>query len=195
MIDQRQQELQRREIQRRALQGHRRVSQPGRQRRLHASFWGLVRTPVGREKFARLNIEKGGNKCFVPKVYDGKRGASLSPLFPGYVFVWIEHRQWMHVQYSPGVIAVIKDRGQAARVPEVIMDQLISEQGDLGYIDLARARYKPEINDRIKIKAGLFKDHVASYIGLSPDARVRALIRFLGSDTEVQVRRRDIEPA
>lgn len=182
------------EIQRRALQAHRRSIVPGMLPRVRVPFWGLVRTPVGREKFARMNIEQRGNKTFIPRFHDANISAKLLPLFPGYVFVLIEDKRWLHLQYSPGVIDVVKNQGTIARVQDFAINQMLREQGEDGYIELAPERWKPELGGTIKIQEGVFKNHLARYIGLAPDQRIRAVLDFMGKEVEVRLRRKQIAP-
>jgi transcription antitermination factor NusG len=183
------------EMQRRALQAHRRKIIPGMLPRVRVPFWGLARTPHGRERFAKLNIEKGGNRTFVPRVHDANRGAKLFPLFPGYVFVLIEEERWLHLQFTPGVIGVVKNMGRIARVQEFAIEQLLREQGEDGYIELAPVRWHPDTDDTIKIKEGVFKDHLARYIGLDPENRIRAVLDFMGKEVELKLSRKQIGPA
>lgn len=172
-----------------------RLIKPGKLERIRiTTYWTIVRTPRGRERFARLNIEKGGDRCFIPRVYDGRFGHKLKPLFDCYVFVELKIDQaWMHLQYTPGVIEVLRNQGKAVRCQDELIHQLIREQGAEGYLDLAPARYDPKEGEQIKIIAGLFKDHVARYVGRSPDLLMQAALDFMGKEVRVDLKRGEIE--
>lgn len=160
--------------------------------RIRVPWWTIVRTPQGRERFAARKIEEGGNRVFMPRIYDGKRGPKLSPLFPSYIFVELIGGSWMHLQYSPGVIEVIKNQGKAVRCQDAIINQLLREQGVDGYIDLAPERWTPKAGEQINLVAGLFKDHVARYIGRSPDLIMTAALEFFGKEVTIPIKRSEI---
>lgn len=181
------------EIIKRSRSYRKRFIVPGHLQRIRAPYWTIVRTPHGREKFAKLNIEKRGNRAFIPRVHDGLHGPKLTPLFPGYVFVLIEHGQWMHLQYSPGTIEIVKFGGNAARVDDLEMFQMLKDQGADGYIELSPTPEPLDPDDKIIIGSGVFKDHHARYVGLAPDNRIRCLIGFFGKESEIILRRRDVE--
>jgi transcription antitermination factor NusG len=176
----------------RARQARLRTVKRGYLQRIRAPHWTIVRTPVGREKFAARKIEENGSRTFMPRIYDGKRGPKLSPLFPGYLFVELTGDAWMHLQYSPGVIEVIKNQGKAVKCQDAIINQLLREQGEDGYIDLAPARFEPKAGEQIKIVAGLFKDHIARYIGRSPDLLMTAALEFFGKQVTIPIKRSEI---
>lgn len=165
----------------------------GNLKRVRAPHWTVVRTAHGMENFARLQIEEGGNRAFVPRIYDGGFGHKLKPLFRGYVFVELPDNRWMHLQSTKGVISVVRMNGKAVRCPDDVINQLIIEQGADGYIDLAPDRYIPMEGDTVKIINGLFKDHIARYIGRSPDLVMLAALDFMGKEVVTRIKRGDIE--
>jgi transcription antitermination factor NusG len=165
----------------------------GKTPRVRLPFWGIVRTPVGREKFARLNIERAGGRTFIPRVQKGY-SPILEPLLPGYVFVLIE-TEWAYLRSTPGIIQILTDRGKPARIQNDVMDEMLREQGEEGFIDLSPPIYKPKAGEMVKVRVGLFKDHLARYVGLTPENRVRAIIDFLGKPQELSLRTREIAKA
>jgi transcription antitermination factor NusG len=160
--------------------------------RIRAPHWTIVRTVVGRERFAAENIKKLGERTLILRVHDGRHGPKLKPLFPGYLFVELTGDQWMHIQYAPGVIEVLKNGGKAIRCQDDIINQLLREQGEEGYIELAPKRFMPQEGEKINIVAGLFKDHIARYIGRSPSDRMMAALDFFGKEVQFEVGRNEI---
>lgn len=161
--------------------------------RVRVPYWGVVRTPVGREKFARLNIEKAGGRAFIPRVKEGF-SPILKPLFPGYVFVRLEHG-WSYLRYTPGIIQVVMANGRPVRCKEAEMNELLKAQGEEGFIDLSPEIYEPMLHEKIKVSAGLFINHLVRYVGRTPEDRLRTIIDFMGKPQELILRKRDIAKA
>lgn len=166
----------------------------GKTPRVRLPYWAIVRVPVGRERFARLNIERAGGRTFIPRVKAGYSPV-LTPLLPGYIFVQIEH-EWGFLRTTPGIIQVLMNRGKPAKCRNDAMDEMLKEQGEDGFIDLSPTIYQPEIGEKILVRVGLFKDHLARYVGLSAEQRARCIIDdFLGKPIELELRTREIAKA
>lgn len=161
--------------------------------RVRVPYWGVVRAPVGREKFAKLNIEKAGEVAFIPRVKEGYSPV-LKPLIPGYVFVRIESR-WVYLRSTPGIIQVIMARGKPCRCKEDEMNSLFEAQRENGFIDLSPQIYEPMPDEKVRVQSGLFINHFVRYVGLTPEQRLRTIIELFGKEQELILRKRDIAKA
>jgi transcriptional antiterminator RfaH len=157
------------------------------------SQWGVVRTKPGQEAVAKLNVERQGLKAFLPKARESGR-ATLSPLFPGYLFVCIADR-WSFLNNTIGVSRLLMDGDRPARVPRKVMKQLRAEQGKQGFIDLRDDTGPLSPGDPVIVKRGAFVSFKAVYISTAPNERVKLLMEFLGGKVDIELRRRDIARA
>jgi transcription antitermination factor NusG len=166
----------------------------GKTPRVKVPYWCIVRVPIGKERFARQNVERDGGRVFYPRVQQPGRMV-LTPLLPGYFFVLIDG-DWGYLRTCPGIIQILTNQsGRPSKMDPEAMEALIAAQGDEGYIDLSPPIYEPKEGEQIKVMSGLFKDHLARYVGLTAENRVRAIIDFLGKPQELTLRKREIGKA
>jgi transcriptional antiterminator RfaH len=110
-------------------------------------------------------------------------------LFPGYAFVLIE-LQWHAARWSPGVIRLVLDGVQPARVPDRVIADLRSRERN-GLVELSlRPGFRP--GDKVRITRGLFAGQPALYDGMRPHERVAVLLQLLG---RVELPAGDVAPA
>lgn len=159
---------------------------PGNEPRYRAPHWIVARTVVGQERFARDAIQsKFGNQVFFPRIRTGPE--KLKALFPGYVFIKIVGGSWLHLQYSPGIVQIVKNGAEPARVADREINQLFKEQGKDGYIDQSPSYPEPKEGDSCYIMKGVFKFWVARYIGRAPDKSFRFEFEFMGKPTQLDI--------
>jgi transcriptional antiterminator RfaH len=88
------------------------------------------------------------------------------------------------------VINVILDGERPAKVPDQVIDRLKAQEVG-GLVVLPRA---PGLQrgDKVQIVHGAFNQHLAIYQGMRGVQRVEVLLRFLGTQQRVTLRRKDI---
>ena len=99
-------------------------------------------------------------------------------LFPAYAFVFIR-LQWHAARWAPGVIRLVMDGAQPARVPAAVIDEIRSRERG-GLIELP----KPSLarpGDAVRILRGPLEGRLAIYHGMKPRARIEVLLSLLGS--------------
>jgi transcriptional antiterminator RfaH len=111
-------------------------------------------------------------------------------LFPGYLFVLIE-LQWRAAHYCPGVLRLVMDGLQPARVPATAIAEIKSRERN-GLIALPD-RFKR--GDQVRILRGPFRERLAIYAGMAPHERVAVLLQLLGGVQRVTLAADAIEPA
>jgi transcriptional antiterminator RfaH len=115
---------------------------------------------------------------------------STPPLFPGYCFVWIE-LQWHAARWAPGVIRLVLDGAQPARVPERIITDLRGRERD-GLVELPPPPPGLRPGDRVMVKRGPFQDQFGLYAGQAPRERVAVLLLWLGAQRSVELPAADV---
>lgn len=154
-------------------------------------YWCCARLESNRENVAQHFLKLAGYETYIPKMREQRvrrhrRVEVVSPLFPAYAFIVIEH-QWHAARWSIGVLGLIMNGTAPARVPDTIIDE-IRRREIRGAIELS-----PSLGlrhgDRVRILGGPFAGHLALYAGMRPHERVEVLLSFLGSQQRVTLRR------
>lgn len=164
----------------------------GRRNRREYEGWGLVRTKQGQERSALLNVQNQGAEAWLPRVrYAPGR---LQPLFPNYLFVRVPP-QWHFLKSTIGVASVLTHGGKPALVPRRVMRDLMRDQGREGFVDLCEDAKPLQSGDGVQVTRTAFVKQKGVYIAPAPGERVRVLLKFMGVDVEVELRRTDITKA
>jgi transcription antitermination factor NusG len=153
------------------------------------AFWGVVRSLPQREKFAaeRLRMDQGF-EVFLPLVQT-KRASQ--PLFSGYFFCRIVE-QWRSINYTLGVLCLVRVGDCPARCPDREIDSLKALIDRHGYVKLPEAppppvRRKIAIGARVRIASGPFGGWSGLYAGQSTKDRELVLLNVLGGQRPIAI--------
>ena len=120
------------------------------------SHWFAVLTMPRHEKSAVQHLSLRGIEHFLPVYQKISRWRNRQkvqvtlPLFPRYVFVQVDHTQYLSVLQTPGVVRLVGSRAEPTPVSDLEMHFLRSETGKNNvepYSDLA-------VGQRVSIKTG-----------------------------------------
>jgi transcriptional antiterminator RfaH len=158
------------------------------------AYWTAAQLQPNRERLALHMLTQERFAVYAPRLRQrrairGRREDSEVALFPGYAFVLIR-LQWHAARWSPGVVRLVMDGLQPARVPDVVIEEIRGRERN-GAVELPRRLLKP--GDRVRLLAGPFQGHLAVYAGMSGSERVAVLLQILGGYQRVTLARRDIE--
>jgi transcriptional antiterminator RfaH len=158
-------------------------------------FWACAQLRPQQTRLALYCLQLEGFTVYVPRlrVRRARRGrdVEVAPLlFPGYAFVAIE-LQWRAAHYAPGVIRLVQDGQQPARVPDAVIAELKGRERD-GLIELPKPRVL-RVGDPVRVLRGPFANHLALYDGMQPRDRVAILLALLGGQQRVTLPKGDIE--
>jgi transcriptional antiterminator RfaH len=159
------------------------------------SYWTAAQLEPNRERIALHLLTQERFTVYAPRlrmrrVICGRREDIEAPLFPGYVFVWIEV-QWYRARWCPGVRRIIMSGIEPARISDVVIEEIRSRERD-GAVELAKSpRFRR--GDPVKILRGPFGGHLAIYADMKPRERVEVLLRLLGGEQRVILAKQDIE--
>lgn len=114
------------------------------------------------------------------------------PLFAGYFFVGGEacNMPWRRIRTTPGISQVLGSGTHGpSKVPREVVEGLVHRCDANGMLvsdqDLS-------VGDRIKIKSGPFADFVSSVEKIGEDARIHALLDFMGAQRRIAVDARHV---
>jgi transcriptional antiterminator RfaH len=158
------------------------------------SYWTAAQLQPRRERLALHMLLQEHFTVYAPKLRQrrtirGCREDSESPLFPGYAFVRIT-LQWHSARWCPGVVRLVMDGLQPAKVPEAVIEEIRGRERN-GAVELPKRRL--QYGDRVKILAGPFRGHLAIYAGMSAHERVAVLLQILGGQQRATLAQRDVE--
>jgi transcriptional antiterminator RfaH len=92
------------------------------------AFWAVAQLQPQRQALALHLLEQKQFPVYAPRLRErrtvrGRREDIEAPLFPGYAFVAIE-LQWHAARWCPGVIRLVMDGLQPARVPDAVIEEI-----------------------------------------------------------------------
>jgi transcriptional antiterminator RfaH len=161
------------------------------------SYWSVaqVQPAPGRDQVALRYLHQAGFRTYQPRLRErriirGRRVEFHPPLFPGYLFVWIE-TQFYAICSTPGVLRLLRAGDCPARVPDRVVDELRRCERN-GVIELARPP-RLRCGDSVRIVRGSFQGHLAVYAGMTGPERVAVLLNFLGGVQRTTLAKADIE--
>lgn len=155
------------------------------------SGWIVARTKSLQESKAEINIKRQGYSAVLLRCEDEDTGR-ISPLFPGYIFVFAPDRwQWLCSTY--GILDVVLGSGGApAQLPLGQMEELQRRTNVRGYVPVSRHKFA--VGQRVRITEGSFWDRVGLYQATAQD-RIFILLELLGRTVKVTVPERFVEVA
>jgi transcription antitermination factor NusG len=158
--------------------------------------WYVVHCRPGKEFLAESALQENlGLSTYLPIVLSHARGAAKKvPFFPGYLFLSAAPPQ-LHVtriRSMPGVVRMLEFGDGPQAVPKLvvsaIMERLetLNARGGLPSHDF-------KTGETVTMKSGPFRGLQAVFMGpMTPSARVKILLEFLGRLNEVKVDLEDL---
>jgi transcriptional antiterminator RfaH len=141
------------------------------------SGWYVVYARPRQEARAMENLSNQGFKCFLPAIHverlrGGHRAMISEPLFPRYLFIYLEagRSNWSAIRSTRGVSHLVRFGGVAARIPAALIDAL-NEQP-------ARNKTLFDAGDQLKVIDGPFIGFEAELLRLyeAPDGEARVMV-------------------
>ena len=134
-------------------------------------------------------LQQRGLETYFPMITSKRRrGAAgkLEPLFPGYLFVWLDPRtpEWVMSRSAPGVAYFLGSEGIPTPLPDGLVEEIRRRVDQNEYYRQPRFRS----GDRVKIIGGPFDGLEAIFDGtLSPTGRSRVLVSIVSRLVPVQL--------
>jgi transcription antitermination factor NusG len=157
--------------------------------RVPSLAWYALYTRHQHERAVALTLAAKGFEVFLPlynvthRWKDRTKQLSL-PLFPCYVFLRTEGREWLSVLTTPGVHTVVAYSGRPAVIPEAEIDAIRQAV-------LARAHLEPHpfltCGDWVRIKSGPLKDIKGILVRKKSQFRLVLSVEMLGKSVSLEV--------
>jgi transcriptional antiterminator RfaH len=139
------------------------------------------------ESFLRETL---GLVTYLPTVMSRVHGVTKeTPFFPGYLFVEaaLGGVKLRSINTAPGVIRLVEFGGERRPVPAAVISG-IREQLDALNAQGGLPDHNFQVGDTVSLRSGPLSGLQASFLGpMTPGARVKILLEFLGRLTEVAV--------
>jgi transcriptional antiterminator RfaH len=160
-------------------------------------YWAAAQLQPQRDTLALHFLRQAGFETYAPRLRErrivhGRKVTRTPLLFPAYAFVYIQ-MQWHAARWAPGVVRLVMDGAQPARVPDAVIAEIKAREHG-GLVELPKPS-PARLGDRVKVTAGPFAGHVGLYAGMKPRERVEVLLRILGGAQRVTLAAAAIEPA
>ena len=159
------------------------------------AYWTAAQLEPNRERIALLLLRQERFTVYAPRLRErrivrGRRADHEVALFPGYAFVQIV-LQWSAARWCPGVVRLVMDGIQPARVSDAVIEAIKSRERN-GAVELSRNGFK--FGDRVRLLgSGPFAGRLAIYAGMSGLERVSVLLQIFGAERRIILARQDIE--
>jgi transcriptional antiterminator RfaH len=156
------------------------------------SYWCCAQLQASRERLALHCLSAvNGFEVYSPRIRPARarRGDDTRPLFPGYCFVLIVS-QWWAARWSPGIVRLVMDGLQPARVPSHVLDE-IRRREVRGVVELPKAPGM-QVGDRVKVLSGPLVGLTGLYQGMNGRQRIDILLSILGGACRVTLAKSDI---
>ena len=155
--------------------------------------WFVARVLAHQENRAQFNLHRLGFRSFVPKLRRTIRHArklrdTLTPLFPGYIFIIIDvsKQRWRSVNGTFGVASLIMGAEQPMPVPPGVVEAVVASYGGRGVV---RFDDSLEIGQKVRILSGPFAETVCRLAHLDDRGRVRVLLEIMGTEVAAHLDR------
>lgn len=148
--------------------------------------WIVALTRPNHEAIAGVNLTRQGyvNYCPVYKKTQGNKPSVIRPLFPRYIFIFID-QIWSSILGTRGISRLLLGDNGPASLPEaVIMELKGREQNGLVCLTVP-PKFEP--GDRVKTSVGPMAGHLLIYEGQSSHDRVRVLAELLGRKVTIEL--------
>jgi transcriptional antiterminator RfaH len=163
--------------------------------------WYVAYTRPQAELKAAQHLRNQQFTVFLPMCRRQRRHAGrvetvLRPLFPRYLFVWLDldRHRWRSVNGTRGVLNIVSDGDQPLAVPAGVVEDLQRSALDAGFVPLD-ALASLERGQPLLVTAGPFAGQTGRYESLTDDQRLVLLLNLLGRSIRLAVPLVDVDAA
>lgn len=155
--------------------------------------WYVVQSQPRAEQKAVINLQRQGFLTYMPRYLKRRRHARridmvAAPLFPRYLFVRLDPsvQRWRPIFSTFGVSRIICNGDLPTPLSDQVINSIRDREDASGFVYLDR-RPQFRIGDSIRIRDGVFADHLGLYEGMKDSERVAILLDLLGRKVRVSV--------
>lgn len=151
------------------------------------SAWYLLQCKPRQDLRALEHLQRQHYRCFLPtcqreRVVRGIRKLSEEPLFPGYLFIYLEEgANWAPLRSTRGVARLVSFGG----LPLPVESTLIAQLQERSIRKTAQQLLQP--GDTIRISEGPFAELDAIFLCMEGEQRVVLLMKLLQREQQVRL--------
>lgn len=161
--------------------------------------WYLIYTKPRQEKTAVTNLQRQHYAVYFPQIrlwrrVRGNRQQVIEPLFPRYLFVHLDAQtdNWAPIRSTLGVTSLVRFGLEPARVPDALVDFLVSRQDADGLHEWAEPVLA--IGDRTRVVSGPLAGYEGILIAKSSRERVVILLDMVAGQIRARLNPDQVEP-
>jgi transcriptional antiterminator RfaH len=163
-------------------------------------YWWLVKTKARQEEKAEFHLNNQEYTTYRPmakrlRKQRGKVKTTIESLFPGYLFIQLDltNDDWAPIRSTYGVLSIVAFGKKPTRVPDQVINELISKQDLLFEKAIDLDRYKE--GDKVVIeKEGAYHGMKAIFQSYDGDHRTFILLNILKTQAVLNISEDDISP-
>jgi transcriptional antiterminator RfaH len=161
--------------------------------------WYLVYTKPRQEQLARTNLARQGYETYLPLLRElrrrqGRRHPVISPMFPRYLFVYLDRASdnWGPIRSTLGVVSVVRFGQEPGRVPPDLVDYLRRHEDAQGIQSFSPEEFSP--GSRVRVAEGQLMGFEGVFLAKSSRDRVVVLLEIMGKAARTTVDALSLEP-
>lgn len=167
------------------------------------TYWTVAQTLTKSEEATAQRLETGrmpgGLKfpTFVPKARErrrirGKFQTNFVPVFPGYIFLFVQDRWWDAVKCE-GVVRVVLNGEAPSRLPTKEIERMFTDQSERGFAFELGSSFS--VGQTVFVNEGPLYGQTGRFMGRLKEDRVRVLFQLLGQAVPVEIDERNLVAA
>jgi transcriptional antiterminator RfaH len=161
--------------------------------------WYLVYAKPRQEKTAVENLLRQKYEVYFPQIrmWRTRRGARqlvVEPLFPRYLFIHLDSQSdnWAPIRSTLGVTSLVRFGAEPARVPDPLIDYLVSRQDAEGLHEWAQPALK--VGGRARVVSGPLAGYEGILVAKNSRERVVILLDMVSGQMRANLNPDQIEP-
>jgi len=167
---------------------------------VQSRHWYVVHSKPRKEAQAAENLIRQGYATYLPRIKQQKhrRGrwqSVIEPLFPRYLFVHLTEGvdNFTPIRSTLGVTDLVRFGGVVKAVPDTLIAAIQAREDAEQGLHLLDKPWQP--GDEVEITDGAFAGLKGIFQAESSEERVIILLRLLGQDNRIRVKRDALIPA
>ena len=148
--------------------------------------WYLIKTKPRQENVAIANLENQNYHVYCPCA---KINNKIKVLFPGYLFINLDEtsENWTPIRSTKGVLNFVRFGLSYAIISNKLIDFI--KENELKTIERIKNLNDFKPGDKIQITDGVFKNCVAIFKSSRPEDRVILLMKLLGQEQTLNIKK------
>lgn len=151
---------------------------------VHRPQWIIAKTQGGQEAYAASNVERQERVAYFPRFHCARR-KKIAAIYPGYLFVMTENKQWSFLESTYGVRGVIMGTDGPTTVPHRVIRALKEQFGKDGLGVMPSLSFRRGTS--VHVHSGFLAGTMGIVEGSTTQDRVKLLLDICGRDVHIEL--------